>query len=132
MDHDILISPTSNRRPAPEAIGTEPGDRYTRLLNRTRSRPSSRPRHPSVVERSLGDQRDMPIGPLDENNTLEIEETSRSLEEQGETNAPSDFHAPGPTGHPVYVSVLPFGPSHRNSSLATTSIDIPTPPPMYT
>ncbi|CAE6412681.1 unnamed protein product [Rhizoctonia solani] len=130
MDPNTLFPPTSPRRQVPEAIGAEPGDRYTRLLHRTRSRPGSRPRRSSVAEWGSGNQRDMPIGPLDENGMLGIE-SLYSSEERRESNAPSAFPMPSLTEQPVHVSVLPFGPSRRRSSLVTTNTNISTPPPMY-
>ncbi|KAJ1303440.1 hypothetical protein OPQ81_011631 [Rhizoctonia solani] len=132
MDYSVPISPITPRRPVPEAIGTEPGDRYTQLLHRTRSRSDSRSRHASVAQQGLGNRRDtMFINSLKET-TPTIAESSRLPEGRDERNVPFVFHTPNPTGQPIHVSVLPFGPSRKHSSLAAASTNIHTPPPLYT
>ncbi|CAE6504419.1 unnamed protein product [Rhizoctonia solani] len=131
MDNNAPIFPTSPRRQAPEAIGADPGDRYTRLLHRTRSRPGSRPRRSSLADWGSGDKRDTLVDPLDKNNMPGIAE-NRLQEELDHTSVPPASRTLAPTEQPVHVSILPFGPSRRRSSLATASTNISTPPPMYT
>ncbi|CAE6461475.1 unnamed protein product [Rhizoctonia solani] len=126
-------SPTSPHRPVPEAIGAEPGDRYTQLLHRTRSRSTSRPRRVSVTERGLGSRRDtMSANPLHENTMPGITEVHHLSGRPGERSLPVMSDAPTPTGQPIHVSVLSFGSSHKRPSIATTNTNISTPPPMYT
>ncbi|KAH7336874.1 hypothetical protein B0J17DRAFT_665221 [Rhizoctonia solani] len=133
MAHNIPVSPISLRRKVLEDIGTEPGDRYTQLLHRTCSRPSSRPRVSSIVEPNLENRQDtVPTSLVGEMDVPGIVETIRTSNGQSEINGHSTFHTPNPIERPIHISVLPFGPSRRRSSLATTSTNISTPPPMYT
>lgn len=61
-----------------------------------------------------------------------VVESPQLTEGWNEGCLPPETHSPNLTGQPIRVSHLPFGPSRRRSSLATTSTNISTPPPMYT
>ncbi|CAE6415097.1 unnamed protein product [Rhizoctonia solani] len=129
MDPSAPVLPTSPRRQVPEAIGIEPGDRYTQLLHRTRSRSGSRPKRSPVGERSRGNWRDaVPIGPFNESIMSTIAESPYSPGDRDENSIP----ALDPVNQPLHFSVLPFGSRHRLSSFAASSTDLATPPPMYT
>ncbi|CAE6479781.1 unnamed protein product [Rhizoctonia solani] len=132
MNPIASILPDSPRRQMPEAIGIEPGDRYTHLLHRTRSRPSSRPRRSSLTGRTRGNGHN-PV-PAGDNESVMLSSMAESSYFSGDRdgNSVPVSHSLDVNEQPVHFSLLPFGPSRRRSSLATNSTSISTPPPMYT
>ncbi|KAG8692434.1 hypothetical protein FRC08_009782 [Ceratobasidium sp. 394] len=137
-------NPTSPIRRQPDAIGADPGDRYTRLLKRGRSRPGSQAgsfagnaEHGSKPEeRASGERRDTDRVLYSVREPRN--ETGRAL---GDPRSPLVDHplspcvssprVPPPSAQPIYMSALSFGADRPRPNIVTSS-DVSEPLPTYT